>query len=109
MSTQLQAIHTRLQDDMGRAMANLMTTRLGLIVSAKLTDGGKDMEIAVDVINGSNPDDRGLDLITCRYALSAITQHLKGLLSYYLDDESVPEEDKTEWRRLYATMQSDGL
>lgn len=109
MSTKLQAIHTRLQDDMGRAMANLMTTRMGLIVSAKLIDGGKDMEIAVDVINGSNPDDRELDLITCRYALSAITQRLKGLLSYYLDDESVPEEDKSEWRSLYATMQDGDL
>lgn len=109
MSTKLQAIHTRLQDDMGRAMANLMTTRLGLIVSTKPTDGGKDMEIAVDVINGSDPDNRALDLITCRYALPAIAEHLKGLLSYYLDDESVPEEDKTEWRSLYATMQSNGL
>lgn len=109
MSNLKQAIHTRLQDDMGRAMANLMTTRMGLIVSTKPTDGGKDMEIAVDVINGSDPDDRGLDLITCRYALSAIAEHLKGLLSYYLDDESVPEEDKTEWRRLYATMQAKGM
>lgn len=109
MSTKLQAIHTRLQDDMGRAMANLMTTRMGLIVSAKLIDGGKDMEIAVDVINGSDPDDRGLDLITCRYALSAIAEHLKGLLSYYLDDESVPEEDKSEWRSLYEEMRANNL
>lgn len=67
------------------------------------------MEISVDLINGSDPDDRELDLITCRYALPAIAEHLKGLLSYYLDDESVPEEDKAEWRHIYAMIQDGDL
>lgn len=109
MSNLKQAIHTSLQDDMGRAMANLMTTRLGLIVSTKPTDGGKNIEMAVDVINGSNPDNREIDLIVCRHALSAIASHTKELLRYYLDDDTVPEEDKEEWRAYKALMDANGV
>lgn len=86
-------------------MANLIMIRYGLIVSAKHDKS----EVSVDVINGIDPDDRELDLVICRTALSAIAEHTKELLNWYLDDDSIPEGDKLEWQAYKALFDANGL
>lgn len=86
-------------------MANLMMSRYGLIVSAN----PDKTEVSVDVINGVAPEDMELDLIICRIALSAIAEHTNELLNWYLDDDSIPEEDKLEWQAYKALFDANGL
>lgn len=86
-------------------MANLMMSRYGLIVSVN----PDKTEVSVDVINGVDPEDMELDLIICRTALSAIAEHTKELLNWYLDDDSIPEGDKLEWQGYKALFDANGL